>query len=264
MSNLRRELDAQVTLTQTLMRRVEQLEAGGKQPPAAVAARTSVVPAADVSELRTQVANLRQDCARALRVDSRINEMQRELYLELDKVRLQAEHSAVRTGFLAVAASECGAEEKAWLFRKLKTREEALQANPVWAQVSESQKNLSDLGPSFKSQPHVPGASTAGASISIEDPQEWQIFLEKTSGVSLGITISGKDGKTLLVEGVKDQGLVAAWNERNPTKAVQANDRIVAINNVCGDQVGSIGLNDEATKSTTLTMTIRRLDIQCT
>merc|ERR1712232_567109 len=112
----------------------------------------------DTSDIQAQLANLRATMAKTIASSSgsdqektrRITEdvrneirdeikreidsltllLRDEMKREVESLRLMSEHSAVRAGFLAVAASECAAEEKAWLFGKLKAREEALSANP--------------------------------------------------------------------------------------------------------------------------------------
>merc|ERR1712232_1131745 len=107
--------------------------------------RAATMGSQDLESLRTRIDDVRR-------------ELQEELKREIESLRLLSEHSAVRAGFLAVAASECAAEEKAWLFSKLKAREEALSANPAWKNVE---------------------ALQADAFPQMDDNREWQVLLEK-------------------------------------------------------------------------------------
>eukprot|EP00929_Paragymnodinium_shiwhaense_P002061 TRINITY_DN102268_c0_g1_i1.p1 TRINITY_DN102268_c0_g1~~TRINITY_DN102268_c0_g1_i1.p1 ORF type:complete len:873 (+),score=383.49 TRINITY_DN102268_c0_g1_i1:80-2698(+) len=59
------------------------------------------------------------------------------------------------------------------------------------------------------------------------------VSVDKTPGSQLGF-LSRVDSDAIVVEGVKDTGLLSEWNKDNPTEQVKVGDKIVEINGVRG------------------------------
>eukprot|EP00929_Paragymnodinium_shiwhaense_P019966 TRINITY_DN13444_c0_g1_i1.p1 TRINITY_DN13444_c0_g1~~TRINITY_DN13444_c0_g1_i1.p1 ORF type:complete len:325 (+),score=92.87 TRINITY_DN13444_c0_g1_i1:76-1050(+) len=185
------------------------------------------------SDINKEVSSLR----------SRMDKICEELQSELQTMRLQSERSAVKAGFLAVAASECGQEEKAFLFNKLKAREDALVA-------------LDAKGNSSMALPNYPTASTAGLSPSKQVPeQRFDVTLDKRSGKRLGVSVVL--GEKFVIEEILTDGLIKEWNDRNPAKRILPNDEIVSANGVAGSAESISEAADAARQ--TLVLTVRRL-----
>lgn len=159
---------------------------------------------------------------------ARVDALQEELRVEIAKIRIITEHSALRAGFLALAACECVEEDKRGLFNKLRAREdELLSRDPTAKQV---------------------------------DYEEWTVRLRNADGASLGIMTDGSDGSTLLVEEIDERdGLVRKWNLSAPEKAIQTGDRIISVNGKQGKQCGATALAEEVTRSKVLELRVRRI-----
>ncbi|CAK8992087.1 unnamed protein product [Durusdinium trenchii] len=68
-------------------------------------------------------------------------------------------------------------------------------------------------------------------------PQVFSMTLRKADGAQLGLDVKPLDGpKVLLVEGIRPDGAVEAWNRQcvgtNPERAIIAGDQIVSVNSV--------------------------------
>lgn len=76
---------------------------------------------------------------------------------------------------------------------------------------------------------------------SIEEPAateidaEYSVTIDRTGGTSLGIDLSKKDDKALIIVSIKS-GLVSKWNDENPSNKIEVNDRIVQVNGSRGDR----------------------------
>lgn len=88
---------------------------------------------------------------------------------------------------------------------------------------------------------------------SIRDEQ-FQICLDKTTGMKLGIDVNHENGPHLYIESI-DVGLVALWNEQHPEQEVLPDDRIIEVNSKKGDVDL---LLQECTKNIVLNVTISR------
>jgi len=147
----------------------------------------------------------------------RVERSRKELQEQINELRVLVEHSAVRAGFLAIAASECQPDEKAWLFTKLKAREDAL-AVTQGGNAGEANDQVDAI--------EAPKGSSY---------QEFFVEVDRSTGMPLGLTVDGSNGKTLLVESVaEEECLVSGWNRANPNKAIRAGDRISAVNGQSG------------------------------
>lgn len=75
----------------------------------------------------------------------------------------------------------------------------------------------------------------------VSGPVIFSLLLDRCSGARLGVDIetgresAGWDGRTLLIRGIQEDGLVKAWNDSYPVKAVLPGDRICAVNGFSGD-----------------------------
>jgi len=67
------------------------------------------------------------------------------------------------------------------------------------------------------------------------DPSEFQITLDRTGGLPLGIDVQKALTQRLIIEGVGESGLVASWNASNPDHKVKLGDYIVEVNGKRGD-----------------------------
>jgi hypothetical protein len=80
-----------------------------------------------------------------------------------------------------------------------------------------------------------------------DPPQEWNVIIEKTSELPLGITLQKCDG-CLVVERVSPEGLVTAWNVANPSKAIRPGDSIIRVNDSsedCNELLRALQTNDK-------------------
>eukprot|EP00434_Breviolum_minutum_P006695 symbB.v1.2.005910.t2/scaffold347.1/size224350/5 len=64
--------------------------------------------------------------------------------------------------------------------------------------------------------------------------QQFDIFLVKSSN-TLGIDVDLMDGRAMLVQAVRETGLVSEWNRTHPSLAVRQHDRIVKVNGIEGN-----------------------------
>mmetsp|Transcript_16578 Transcript_16578/g.35008 ORF Transcript_16578/g.35008 Transcript_16578/m.35008 type:complete len:263 (+) Transcript_16578:98-886(+) len=71
----------------------------------------------------------------------------------------------------------------------------------------------------------------------VKRPVEYRIEVTKEASpfASLGVIVDDRDGRTLRVEHVLEGGLLDQWNKTHWQVPVRTNDRIVAVNGVCGD-----------------------------
>merc|ERR1719199_2055997 len=83
---------------------------------------------------------------------------------------------------------------------------------------------------------------------------EFTVRLQRQPNIKLGLRLDGKDGQSLLVEKV-NVGLVKAWNDANPSLAIQPGDRIVSVNGVRGEPQLLIEQTAEE-KSPVITLTV--------
>merc|ERR1711924_532003 len=62
----------------------------------------------------------------------------------------------------------------------------------------------------------------------------FNISLDKSTGMKLGIDVNHENGPHLYIESI-DAGLVALWNEQHPEQEVLPDDRIVEVNSKKGN-----------------------------
>jgi len=175
---------------------------------------------------------------------ARVEEVYCELSEECNALRTLTEQSAVRAGFLAVAASECAPEEKAWLFSKLKAREEALtnqNLTPRTREISRTSRANPSKGLEGITDPIVPG--------------QFRVEINRSSGGTLGVSVDGSDGQSLLVEEIDEGGVMMEWNKRNPDLAVKPGYRIIEVN---GKRGNSEELAEEAATTIILHILVQR------
>merc|ERR1712139_245189 len=96
-------------------------------------------------------------------------------------------------------------------------------------------------GVATESQPSSP-SSWPG----ISPKREFTVFLDTSTGSSLGIDVNRHDGNLLMIDAIKPGGLIDLWNEEHPDQKVRVGDRVVEINGCRGDITGML---IEATKN---------------
>jgi len=85
---------------------------------------------------------------------------------------------------------------------------------------------------------------------------EYQVILDKTDGTCLGADVCFYDGKSLLIEGVRnDGGAFKKWNLSNPEKFVNRCDRIIEVNGLRND---SLRMLEECNKRQLLKLVVVR------
>lgn len=72
-------------------------------------------------------------------------------------------------------------------------------------------------------------------SSSKRDPSEFEIIVDRTDGLPLGVDVQKAADQKLTVDGVGESGLVASWNASNPNHQVKCGDQIVEVNGRRGD-----------------------------
>jgi len=135
-----------------------------------------------------------------------------DLRAQLADLRRTTQLAAVETGFLALAAADCTAPEKARLFNTLKMKEEA---------ITGSDGRLKNIL-------NAPLNKDEGAI-------EFQVRLTRIAAQKLGIAIEAQEDGILRVLSVEDDGVVISWNKNNPMRAVQAGDHITKVNDAVGN-----------------------------
>jgi len=63
---------------------------------------------------------------------------------------------------------------------------------------------------------------------------EFMVNVTKVDGTMIGLRLSA-DGSNLRITRVSNDGLIANWNEANPSKQVRRDDRVVEVNGTRGD-----------------------------
>jgi hypothetical protein len=107
------------------------------------------------------------------------------------------------------------------------------------------------------SEPEVIDMS-ANPLVTMEIPEgDFKVRVENTNGdVGLGVLATFPENKYILVEAVKDQGLIPSWNrshENTPELQVRAGDLIVVVNGV----FGTTDLMLAEVKAKTVTLTVK-------
>merc|ERR1719188_2892367 len=90
-------------------------------------------------------------------------------------------------------------------------------------------------------------------------PDEFSFALRKADGTDLGLSVS-QDGQALLIEAVRGDGAVDAWNKScaggpRPERVVGPGDRIVGVNGVTEDPERML---EECESEQLLRLTVRR------
>jgi len=91
--------------------------------------------------------------------------------------------------------------------------------------------------------------------------EAWQFIarVDRTGGSAVGLDLDpGPGRRDLLVRGVKEGGLLAAWNAAHPKEQVRMGDRIVEVNGVSGRRRGCNALMQEMQGHQVLLLTVRR------
>jgi len=70
----------------------------------------------------------------------------------------------------------------------------------------------------------------------VRRPTAFRLSVAKGSSIdSIGAAVDATDGKTLLIAGVRQSGLLGEWNKEHWQKPVRKNDRIIEVNGIRGD-----------------------------
>jgi len=69
----------------------------------------------------------------------------------------------------------------------------------------------------------------------VRRPTAFRLCVEKRTSIdSIGAAVDASDGKTLLIAGVRQSGLLHEWNKAHWEKPVRKNDRIIEVNGIRG------------------------------
>jgi len=102
------------------------------------------------------------------------------------------------------------------------------------------------------------GAAPAAAPAATETEGDFKITIENPTGdAGLGLVIQAVEKKYLLVEAIKEEGLIPSWNKANentPDVQVNAGDFIVVINGKFGDSDAMLA----ECKATSITLAVKR------
>ncbi|CAK0892220.1 unnamed protein product, partial [Prorocentrum cordatum] len=123
-------------------------------------------------------------------------------------------------------------------------------------------------GPALPEVPAFPlaaprsfGLPPCGSPVSLAEaagrPDEFSFTLRKADGTGLGLSVA-QEGPALLIEAVRSDGAVEAWNKScagRPERIVVPGDRIVGVNGVTED---SARMLEECESQQLLRLTVRR------
>merc|ERR1719401_50716 len=202
-------------------------------------------------------------------IEARIMDVRNELKNDVSALHDLLEHTALKAGHLAIAASECTQDQKALLFQTLKNKEQFIQSKNTAAAVPfpafpQSMGNpqivfndiMTQNPPEVFTTDNTPRGGYPGSVTPPPVTEEFTINVIHQQGEKLGLSLNGQDGQTLLIEKVGD-GVIKNWND---TKSPQVfpGDRIVAVNGMRGESKQLIGIANEALNSGmgTLALTI--------
>lgn len=85
---------------------------------------------------------------------------------------------------------------------------------------------------------------------------EYAFILDKNAGGSLGMKLTGKDDKTLLIETLRAGSLMDAWNRNHVQDQISAGDCITEVNGLRDDPVGMV---DELKQNKALSLSVVKL-----
>mmetsp|Transcript_41504 Transcript_41504/g.65840 ORF Transcript_41504/g.65840 Transcript_41504/m.65840 type:complete len:501 (-) Transcript_41504:207-1709(-) len=174
-----------------------------------------------------------------------IQEVRAELKNDIAVLHDLLEHTALKAGHLAIAASECTKEDKAVLFQTLKQKEQQRQMQQYPAMPQTFPYSSPDVFDNLLTRPALPPLSDSGSYGTVE---EFTIQLQCAPGDRLGLSLNGQDGRTLLIERIND-GLVKRWNSMSSRDQCQVGDRIVAVNGERGDSKTLMTIATESVKA---------------
>eukprot|EP00747_Dinoflagellata_sp_TGD_P032872 gnl/TRDRNA2_/TRDRNA2_136266_c0_seq1.p1 gnl/TRDRNA2_/TRDRNA2_136266_c0~~gnl/TRDRNA2_/TRDRNA2_136266_c0_seq1.p1 ORF type:complete len:143 (-),score=28.79 gnl/TRDRNA2_/TRDRNA2_136266_c0_seq1:90-518(-) len=108
--------------------------------------------------------------------------------------------------------------------------------------------------------PKEDAAKAASEVVPADPPQvitprgQFMVTLRRTNATDvLGIDVNHSDKITLLVDRVKDEGLVPDWNKSNPDRAIRPGDRIISVNGVAGKAMDML----EATRGASVELVLK-------
>lgn len=174
-----------------------------------------------------------------------IQEVRAELKNDIAVLHDLLEHTALKAGHLAIAASECTKEDKATLFQTLKQKEQQRQMQQYPAMPQTMAYSSPDVFDNLLTRPSIQPPLTPPGSYGTME--EFTIQLQCAPGDRLGLSLNGQDGRTLLIERIND-GLVKRWNSMSSRDQCQVGDRIVAINGERGDSKALMAIATESVK----------------
>merc|ERR1712187_118298 len=129
------------------------------------------------------------------------------------------EYVAVKSGFLALAASDCSHEEKEALFKALQEKESKLVRQGT---CSESLNH-----------PVVSPMGLLSQMASVE--KEVVLTFNRATGDTLGASVvPDVDGHTVSIEHVFE-GFLKDWNTANPASRIYPGSKIIAVNGITDD-----------------------------
>lgn len=87
------------------------------------------------------------------------------------------------------------------------------------------------------------------------EPTELQfdVLVDRSNGASLGLSLDGTDGRSLVITVIEPGGLVHGWNEAHPAKQACEGSRIISVNGISGD---APSMAEEVQKLELLTLTV--------
>jgi len=180
--------------------------------------------------------------------DQTVAELRSSTKNDLATLHSLLEHTALKAGYLAVAASESSPEEKSHLFDTLKSKEKEIGSMSRGAppgvrypqSMSTIRASVNDLMQSYPPRREQSDVSTLAIRNNSRESAKSEIVVnvQKQPNMKLGMTLDGRDESSLLISGIGD-GLVSLHNaatlaSNNPSQALQLGDRIVAVNGARG------------------------------
>jgi hypothetical protein len=232
----------------------------------AVAADGLTMPSGDVVRQDQLLAAIREV---RLEFQERFQEVRAEFKNDNATLNDWLEHTALRAGYLAVAATECTQEEKKELFDSLKAKEKDIAAKTggdpglanlsphypaslsnIRSSVDELMPNVMQLSapaiqrppdrPVFPAEPVtrpnsvLPMMATGDGYVPMSDSMnEETLYITRHPG-KVGLSLDGSSGQYLQIQKV-NEGLIQSWNLENPYQALNPGDKIYGINSIRGD-----------------------------
>jgi len=98
------------------------------------------------------------------------------------------------------------------------------------------------------------------ADFTIRPMENFRIAVDKSQSDIVGIDVPKKPvGHSVLITQVKEGGIIAKWNDDNPTQKIEVMDRILEVNGKTGKGQDIVNMIKKAPKSTRVVLTISRM-----